>query len=108
MENKIISIVSDIILGQLRLAIATLTIEEIEAKDLEMYGVGGLIERRTANQERAMERYFDRAFFTEAVTQGTALTVEGSPTIDAEIEQAIEAVETVQECIKAFDDEFGA
>ena len=70
-------------------------IEEIEAKDLEMYGVGGLIERRTANQERAMERYFDRAFFTEAVSQGTALTVTGTPTIDDEIESAIEAVETV-------------
>ena len=71
-------------------------IEEIEAKDLEMYGVGGLIERRTANHERAMERYFDTTFFAEAVSQGTALTVVGSPTIDVEIEQAIEAVETVK------------
>lgn len=71
-------------------------IEEIEAKDLEMYGVGGLIERRTANHERAMERYFDTKFFATAVNAGTALTVEGTPTIDAEIEQAIEAVETVK------------
>ena len=71
-------------------------IEEIEAKDLEMYGVGGLIERRTANHERAMERYFDTKFFAEAVSQGTALTVVGTPTIDVEIEQAIESVETVK------------
>lgn len=71
-------------------------IEEIEAKDLEMYGVGGLIERRTANQERAMERYFDSKFFDVAVTKGTQLTIVGSPTIDDEIEGAIETVETVK------------
>lgn len=71
-------------------------LEEIEAKDLEMYGVGGLIERRTANQERAMERYFDNTFFAEAVDKGTALTVVGTPTIDDEIEAAIESVETVK------------
>lgn len=71
-------------------------IEEIEAKDLEMYGVGGLIERRTANQERAMERYFDSKFFDVAVTEGTQLTITGSPTIEEEIEQAIESVETVK------------
>lgn len=71
-------------------------IEEIEAKDLEMYGVGGLIERRTANHERAMERYFDTKFFATAVTAGTAITVQGTPTIDAEIEEAIETVETVK------------
>lgn len=71
-------------------------IEEIEAKDLEMYGVGGLIERRTANHERAMEVYFDNKFFDVAVDAGTALTIVGSPTIDDEIEKAIEAVETVK------------
>ena len=60
-------------------------IEEIEAKDLEMYGVGGLIERRTANQERAMERYFDSKFFEVAVDNGTAITVVGTPTIEDEI-----------------------
>ena len=70
-------------------------IEEIEAKDLEMYGVDGLIERRVANHERAMEAYFDSKFFDVAVTAGTALTIAGTPTIDDEIEQAIEAVETV-------------
>ena len=71
-------------------------IEEIEAKDLEMYGVGGLIERRTANHERAMERYFDTVFFAKAVSSGTAITVDGTPTIDDEIEKAIETVETVK------------
>ena len=71
-------------------------IEEIEAKDLEMYGVGGLIERRTANHQRAMEVYFDNKFFDVAVDAGTALTIIGSPAIDDEIEKAIEAVETVK------------
>lgn len=71
-------------------------LEEIEEKDIEMYGTDGLIERRTANHERSMETYYDKKFFEVAVSAGTALTIEGTPTIDDEIEQAIEAVETVK------------
>ena len=68
-------------------------IEEVEEKDLRTYGVNGLIERRTANQEGAMKRLLERAFFTEAVNGGTALNLT-SATIEAKFEEAIQSVET--------------
>lgn len=71
-------------------------LEEVEESDVDMYGVAGLIERRTADHERSMQSYYDAKFFDVAVTAGTQLTITGSPTIDDEIEQAIEAVETVK------------
>lgn len=72
-------------------------LENIEAKDIEMYGVGGLIERRTANHERALEVYFDTKFFDVAVQAGTALTIPEAVTdIADEIELAIETVETTK------------
>ena len=62
-----------------------------------MYGVGGLIERRTANHERALEVYFDTKFFEVAVQAGTALTIPETVTdIADEIELAIETVETTK------------
>ena len=71
-------------------------IEEVEEKDLKTYGVGGLIERRTKNHQDALARELDTKFFTEAVNEGTSFTPTGTPTIEDEIEEAIETVETVK------------
>ena len=72
-------------------------IEEVEEKDLKTYGVDGLIVRRTRNHQDALARELDTKFFAEAVNQGTTFTATGvNPTIDDEIEQAIEKVETVK------------
>lgn len=72
-------------------------IEEVEEKDLKTYGVDGLIERRTRNHQDALARELDTKFFSTAVTAGTSFTATGdSVTIEDEIEQAIEAVETVK------------
>lgn len=71
-------------------------LEEVEESDVDMYGVDGLIEKRTANHERSMMAYYDAKFFDVAVQAGTGLTVTGNPAIDDEIEGAIEAVETVK------------
>ena len=68
-------------------------IEEVEEKDLKTYGVGGLIERRTSNQQGAMKRLLERAFFAEAVTSGTALTLSAN-TAPTKIEEAIQDIET--------------
>ena len=68
-------------------------IEEVEEKDLRTYGVNGLIERRTTNQGGAMKRLLERAFFTEAVTSGTALTL-SSANIEDKFEEAIQEIET--------------
>ena len=68
-------------------------IEEVEEKDLRTYGVSGLIERRTANQAGAMKRLLERAFFNEAKTSGSALSLTAS-TATEKLEEAIQSIET--------------
>ena len=68
-------------------------IEEVEEKDLRTYGISGLIERRTTNQGGAMKRLLERAFFTEAVNSGSALTLT-SDTIEGKFEEAIQEIQT--------------
>ena len=68
-------------------------IEEVEEKDLQTYGVNGLIARRVANQGASIKRLLERAFFTEAVSQGTEFTTEKTK-IEEIFEEAIQSVET--------------
>lgn len=71
-------------------------IEEVEEKDLKTYGVNGLIERRTKNHQDALAVELDTKFFAEAVNAGTSFTATGTPTIEDEIEEAIQTVETTK------------
>jgi len=72
-------------------------IEEVEEKDLKTYGVNGLIERRTRNHQDALAVELDTKFFAEAVDKGTSFTPTGTnPSIEDEMEQAIEAIETTK------------
>lgn len=72
-------------------------LEEVEEKDLRTYGVGGLIERRTRNHQDALAVELDTKFFAEAVSEGTSFTPTGqNPSIEDEIEEAIETVETTK------------
>jgi len=70
-------------------------VAELEEKDTTLYGVEGLIERRSVGQQRSMVRSLDRAFFARAATDATAIT--GTAT-DAQgmFEEEVLAVETVQ------------
>ena len=68
-------------------------IEEVEEKDLQTYGVNGLIARRTANQESGMRRLLERAFFAEAVSEGTEFTTASTDIKDI-FEEAIQSIET--------------
>ena len=68
-------------------------IEEVQEKDIRTYGVSGLIERRVANQGNAMKRLLERAFFTEAKTAGSSLTLSGSTAME-KLEEAIQSIET--------------
>ena len=49
-------------------------IEEVEEKDLKMYGVNGLIERRTANHQMVMGIDSDVRFFEVMKEEGTKFT----------------------------------
>ena len=71
-------------------------IEEVENKDLKTYGVDGLIERRTRNHQDALAVELDTKFFAEAVNGGTSFTPTGTPTIEDEIEEAIQTIETTK------------
>lgn len=71
-------------------------VEELEQKDVTLYGVDGILERRARNHVQRMAAELDGAFFTEAHTAGTALTITGTPTIEEEMEQAIQSVETTK------------
>ena len=71
-------------------------LEEIEEKDLKTYGISGLIERRTRNHQDALAVELDTKFFAEAVNQGTAFTATGTPSIEDEIEEAIQKIETTK------------
>ena len=71
-------------------------LEEVENKDLKTYGVAGLIERRTRNHQDALAVELDTKFFAEAVNEGTAFTPTGTPTIEDEIEEAIQTIETTK------------
>ena len=71
-------------------------LEEVEEKDLRTYGVGGLIERRTKNHQDALAVELDTKFFAEAVNAGTSFTATGTPSIEDEIEEAIQTIETTK------------
>ena len=69
-------------------------LSEVEEKDIMMYGVGGLIERRMAEHQRGLEAELEDKFFAEAVSQGTSFTPSaGNTAIEDEIEEAIQTVE---------------
>ena len=71
-------------------------LSEVEEKDIKMYGVGGIIERRMNEHEKGLEYELETKFFTEAVTGGTSFTPTGTPTIDDEIEEAIQKIENTK------------
>ena len=71
-------------------------LEEVEEKDLKTYGVAGLIERRTRNHQDALAVELDTKFFAEAVDKGTSFSPTGTPSIEDEIEEAIQTIETTK------------
>ena len=71
-------------------------LEEVEEKDLKTYGVNGLIERRTRNHQDALAVELDTKFFAEAVNAGSSFTATVGASIEDEIEEAIQEVETTK------------
>lgn len=70
-------------------------IEEIEAKDTLLYGVDGLLTRRSKNHVKSMVRELERAFFLEAMNSGAAMVP--NATLQNEIVEAlIQSVETTK------------
>ncbi|MCB6366648.1 hypothetical protein LI291_10735 [Intestinibacillus massiliensis] len=70
-------------------------VEELEQKDISLYGVDGVLERRSANHVGTMVRELERSFFTEAITAGTAIST-SETLFQKKIEAAIQQMETTK------------
>ena len=69
--------------------------EEVEEKDLKLYGVNGLIERRTKNHQESAKVELEEKFFSVAKESGTKFEPTAE-TIEDEIEEAVQKVETTK------------
>lgn len=81
-------------------------IEELQIKDVKLYGIDGMAEKRKGNHEKRAKAYLDRKFFEEAVSGGTQFT-RGSLTDAKEIIDAmiVQAKETQSDFIDGIDAE---
>lgn len=70
-------------------------IEEVEEKDIQTYGVNGIISRRVSNQSASLRRTLERAFFTEAVNEGTELELTETDA-PKQLEEAIQTIQTTK------------
>ena len=68
-------------------------IEEIEEKDIRLYGVDGLLQRRAVNHVRRMASELDRAFFTVAYNGATEAEINAGDPIEDLLEAIIQACE---------------
>jgi len=70
-------------------------VEELQMKDVALYGVEGLVGRRQQNHVLRMVADLDTAFFTEVETEGTAFAPTGT-TIQEKLEELIQQLETTR------------
>ncbi|MBQ6206020.1 MAG: cadherin-like beta sandwich domain-containing protein [Oscillospiraceae bacterium] len=68
-------------------------VEEIEEKDIRLYGVDGLLERRAANHVQRMAANLDRAFFTAAYNGATEAEINSNDPIEDQLEAIIQTCE---------------
>lgn len=80
-------------------------VEELQAKDLKLYGIDGMAQRRKGNFARRIEAYLDRAFFTEVVSGGTAHTTVKTDLKDILDEMIVAKKETQSDFIDGIDAE---
>lgn len=71
-------------------------VEELEEKDVRLYGVDGVLDRRSANHILRMAAELDNAFFAAAAEAATVLNLSAYKTISEELEAIIQECETTQ------------
>ena len=70
-------------------------VEEIEGKDVKLFGIPNIVARRKDNHARQVAVNLDRAFFTAAEAAASAVTVTDTDIADV-VEAMIQSVETVK------------
>lgn len=71
-------------------------VEEIEQKDTLLYGVDGLIDRRSANHVVRMASVLDTDFFKEAFDNAVEVEIAKGTAIEDELEQVIQECENTK------------
>lgn len=71
-------------------------VEELEKKDVRLYSVDQVLERRSANHVLTVASALDRAFFSTAATAATAVDVSSLTKISDILEAVIQACENVK------------
>lgn len=70
-------------------------VEEIAKKDIKLFGLVGMAEKRKANHIKRMIAYLDSQFFAKAEAEGTAVTpTAGATDVAKKLEELIVSVET--------------
>ena len=69
-------------------------VNEIEEKDVKLYGVDAVISKKAAMDKKSMERELEKAFWAEAVNAGTKVTLTATD-IQEQMEELIQKLETV-------------
>lgn len=81
-------------------------IEELQIKDVELYGIDGMAERRKGNFAKRIIAYLDRAFFAEAINGGSQFDRDGKTDVKEIIDAMIVAAkETSSDFIDGIDAE---
>lgn len=70
-------------------------VEELSKKDVKLFGLAGMAEKRKANHVKRMIAYLDGEFFACAEKEGTKVELTGE-TVQAKIEELILSVETTK------------
>lgn len=71
-------------------------VEELENKDIRLYGVEGVVARRAANHTLRMMAELDNAFFAAGAAAANALNLTAYSNIEEELEAIIQECETVK------------
>jgi len=71
-------------------------VEELAKKDVRLYGLAGMAEKRKANHIKRMIAYLDNNFFGKAETEGTSVDLSSYDTVQAKLEALIQSVETTE------------
>lgn len=70
-------------------------VEELEKKDIKLYGIVDLARRRVANQAKRMIADLDRAYFSVVEADATLITPTGTTLVE-KIDELIASLETVE------------
>ena len=71
-------------------------VEELEDKDVRLYGVDGVLDRRSANHVLRMVAELDTAFFAAAAEAATEAEIDTSAAIEEQLETVIQACENTK------------